>query len=269
MCRRPRSGITERSPFFAEHLPRVFAHRGLALGIPENTLLAFVRALGIGVAYVETDVHATRDGVAVISHDPDLRRLAGRSERIRDLTMRELADIDLGEGQTFVSLAEALDAFPLARFNIDIKVADAALPTMQAVAHARAERRVLIASFNASRRRRAAAGLPGVATSASAVASGVAVAACAIGVVPLARLTLRNVDAVQLPERVRGVRIITARTVRRLHAAGAEVHVWTVNDPEDMHRLLDLGVDGLVTDRADIALEVVRARGEAAGPAAG
>ena len=269
MSRRPRSGTSDRSAFFDPQLPRVFAHRGLAIDAPENTLLAFVRALGIGVTYIETDVHATSDGVAVISHDADISRLTGRPGRIGDFTMRELSDIDLGEGQSFVSLAQALDAFPLARFNIDIKARDAALPTVQAVSAARAEARVLIASFSSSRRRMARRALYGVATSAAAGGSAVAVAACAIGLVPLARFALHGVDAVQLPERFRGIRVITGPIVRRLHAAGVEVHVWTVNEPEDMVRLLDIGVDGLVTDRADLALEVVRSRDLGTTPTAG
>ena len=101
--------------------PRIIAHRGLASGAPENTLLAFLKALSAGATHLETDVHATADGDAVISHDPELTRVAGREVRVGQLTLAELRRIPLGHGQSFCSLAEALDAFPEARFNIDIK----------------------------------------------------------------------------------------------------------------------------------------------------
>ena len=115
----------------------MFAHRGLATEAPENTLLAFAKALALGIRYLETDVHASADGVAIISHDPDLKRLTGRDVRIEQLTAAELARIDLGEGQTFTTLAAALDAFPDARFNIDIKAEAAATPAAAAATSAR------------------------------------------------------------------------------------------------------------------------------------
>ena len=114
------------SEFLAPKGPRVFAHRGLSLEAPENTLLAFLKALSAGATHLETDVQVSRDGIAVLSHDPDLVRLVGRNVRVDQLTMAELGRIDLGAGQSFVSLGEALDAFPDARFNIDVKAAGAA-----------------------------------------------------------------------------------------------------------------------------------------------
>lgn len=240
--------------------PRVLAHRGLAIAAPENTLLAFVAALAHGVTHLETDVHASSDRVAVISHDPDLTRLTGRAEKVGALTMAELAKIDLGEGQSFVSLAEALDAFPEARFNIDIKSDDAVQPAADAVRSTRSSERVLITSFNGARRRAAVKLLPGVATSASSRQFACAFSAALVGIAPLARWMLRDVHAVQIPETVRGVRIVTPRIIRVMHSAVREVHVWTVNDVADMHRLLDLGIDGLVTDRADLAMQVLLER---------
>ena len=247
--------------FFSPASPRVLAHRGLAIEAPENTMLAFLKALSIGIDYIETDVHASQDGVAVIAHDPSLSRVAGRPTRVDQLTMAELRKVNLGDGQSFPSLAEVLDAFPTARFNIDIKSDAAVEPTIDAILAAGAVKRVLIASFSDRRRKLAVRRLAGVATSASRRASGQAIAAARAGLVPLVRTALRGVDAVQLPERFKGVPIITPRLVNSMHAAGVEVHAWTINDVTTMERLLDIGVDGLVTDRADLALEVVRRRG--------
>jgi glycerophosphoryl diester phosphodiesterase len=240
----------------------VLAHRGLALEAPENTLLAFVAAIGIGVTHVETDVHATSDGVAVVSHDPGLDRVAGIDRPVAAFTMQELRGTPLGFDQGFCSLAEALDAFPDTRFNIDIKSADAVAPTVAAVLDARATDRVLVTSFSERRRRAAVRLLPGVATSASSSLFAAAFAAGAVRAAPLLRRLLRDIDAVQVPESYSGVRIVTERMIRLLHSAKVEVHVWTVNDAPAMHRLLDLGVDGIVTDRADIALGVLTARAQ-------
>ncbi|WP_345764767.1 glycerophosphodiester phosphodiesterase family protein [Diaminobutyricibacter sp. McL0608] len=246
--------------FFATSHPRIIAHRGLALAAPENTLLAFLTALSAGATHLETDVHASADGIAVISHDPDLNRLVGREVAVGQLTMAELRRIDLGAGQSFVSLADALDAFPEARFNIDIKAEAAEAGAAAAIRAARATRRVLITSFDEGRRRRTADALPGVASSASVSRVLVSVIAGKLGISPLVRRSLAGLVATQVPERSGRFRVVTRRTVAAIHAAGREVHVWTVNDPEDMNRLLDLGVDGIVTDRCDVLKGVVDSR---------
>ena len=245
--------------FFAAPLPRIFAHRGLATGAPENTILAFAAAHALGITYLETDVHASADGVAVISHDADLVRTAGIVGRIDELAFAELKKVDLGHGQSYSSLHEVLLAFPEARFNIDLKSDAAVAPAVEAIRRAKAIQRVLVTSFDNARRRRAVRLLPGVVSSASAVPFAAALVAVKLGIVPLVRHLLRGVQAVQVPERLWGVRVVSPRSVRLLKRAGVEVHVWTINDPADMRRLLDLGVDGLVTDRADLALEVVAA----------
>jgi glycerophosphoryl diester phosphodiesterase len=244
-------------------LPRVFAHRGLALEAPENTLLAFFKALTVGAHYLETDVHVTLDGQAVVSHDPDLRRVADRDVLVGQLSLAELRRIDLGEGQTYCSLAEALDAFPDARFNIDVKAEGAAAPTAKAVKATRASDRVLITSFDEKRRMSALASLPGVATSASSSRFASAAIGAKTGLRFLVSRAVADVDAVQIPERVGSgrhgtIRLVTPRLIRAMHEADIEVHVWTVNEPDDMRRLLQLGVDGLITDRCDLALDVVR-----------
>lgn len=251
--------ITPQS-FFTPSIPRIFAHRGLAQHAPENTLLAFLNALSAGVGYLETDLHVSHDGVAVISHDPDLQRLAGRSVRVDQLSMAELRRIDLGFGQNFCSLSEALDAFPEARFNLDIKAAGAAEPTAQAVLKAKATDRVLIGSFSEERRMRAVSLVPGVATSASAAILRQVVAASGLGLTAQVRRSMTGIHAVQVPESVKFLRIVTPRFVRLMHAAGVEVHVWTINEESAMNRLLDLGVDGIMTDRCDVALDVVARR---------
>ena len=238
----------------------MFAHRGLAVDAPENTMLAFARAIAVGASYIETDVHASADGVAMIAHDPTLARVAGRDVRVDQLTRAELEKIDLGHGQSFCTLANALDGFPQTRFNIDVKCELAVVPTIEVIRKSGATHRVLVTSFDERRRAALVLGLPGVASSASAAKLTPALIGARLGIVPLVRSALAGFVAVQVPEKAAGVRITTPRMIRAFHDAGVEVHVWTVNDPHRMAELLDLGVDGIITDRADLALKVLDQR---------
>jgi glycerophosphoryl diester phosphodiesterase len=249
-----------QSEYFEPKRPRVLAHRGLALDAPENTLLSFAKAVAIGCPYIETDVHVSRDGIAVVAHDPSLARVAGRDERVSALTMHELAHIDLGHGQGFSSLEQTLDAFPETRFNIDVKSEGAVEPAITAVTRARAGARVLLTSFSDRRRLRLAKLLPGVATSAGSAGVVRARLAGFTGSGRLLSGVLRGAGALQIPERVGPLRLVTAAFVAAAHRVGAEVHVWTINEASDMRRLLDLGVDGIVTDRADVALSLTAER---------
>ncbi len=249
--------MPQQLPYFAATTPHVLAHRGLATEAPENTLLAFAAAVGIGITHIETDVHASADGVAMVAHDPDLSRVVGHATRVDELTSRELAELDLGDGQHMPTLAEALDGFPDAFFNIDLKTMDAVAPTVDAITAVRAHDRVLLTSFSERRRRAALRLLPEVATSASGPRFAAALLASVVRGGPLVRGALRGLHAVQIPERAIGLDTVTPARIRAFHAAGVEVHVWTINDADTMRRLLERGVDGIVTDRADIGLEIV------------
>ncbi len=256
-ARRPSSGS---GGYLSPATPRVLAHRGLAVDAPENTMLAFAHAIAAGAEYIETDVQASLDGVAVVCHDADLARVAGRDVRVDKLTFSELKRIDLGHDQGFCSLAEAIDAFPETRFNIDMKAAAAVAPAATAIRDLRAVDRVLVTSFSESRRRAAVAALPGVVSSASASRFASALIAARAGARRATARALQGLVAVQVPERALGVTITSRRMIDRLHNAGVEIHVWTINSPTRMAELLDLGVDGIVTDRADLALDIVRTR---------
>ncbi|UFS60389.1 glycerophosphodiester phosphodiesterase family protein [Subtercola endophyticus] len=252
----------ERSAYFAPPLPRLLAHRGLATDQAENTIAAFRAAVEAGATYVELDVHASLDGEAIVAHDENLSRLLGRDDTIAGLSAAGLAGLDLGDGSGFATLVDVLAALPDTRINIDIKSSAAAAPAAAAISAASATDRVLVTSFSGKRRRSALKLLPGVATSASAGSFLVALLAAKIGLTPVVRLALRSIDAVQVPVRAAGMTIVTPRVLRSIHAAGVEVHIWTINAPEEMTRLLDLGVDGIVTDRIDIALDLVAHRSQ-------
>lgn len=249
-----------RHPFFASPVPRVIAHRGLATAALENSVPAFRAALDAGAGYLETDAHATADGCAVLLHDPDLRRIGRLDARISALTLAELRAIG-PLGADICTLIDALQTFPSARFNIDVKSPSAVGPVAAAVVAAAAADRVLIASFSSRRRTATLARVGGAATSASAPQVLGALIGAALGVRPLVRAALRRVDALQVPDRLLGLRTTTPRMLRAFHRAGVEVHVWTVNDPADMRQMLVAGVDGIVTDRCDLLAREVRGRG--------
>ncbi|GLJ79278.1 glycerophosphodiester phosphodiesterase family protein [Microbacterium imperiale] len=249
-------------PFFAPDRPRVFAHRGFvppdAEGVVENSFAAFAAAHAAGVPYVESDCHVSADGTVILFHDADLARVAGDHRSVSDVGDREL-ELLMAERGGLVTLAQALEAFPTLRFNLDVKAEGAAEEVGRIVApHAD---RVLLTSFSERRRvsaMRSASRLGGrPATSAGTTRVAAFVAAATVGVPWLIRRALRGIDAIQVPERRGPIRVVSPRLIRAAHRAGVEVHVWTVNDADDMRRLLAAGVDGLVTDRVDRALAVI------------
>jgi glycerophosphoryl diester phosphodiesterase len=255
-----------RHPYLSGDAPRVLAHRGLVTpdaarhGVAENSFAAVAEAHAAGVAYVESDCHVTADGVVVLFHDDDLQRVADDPRAIADVRLHELEEI-MSERGGLITLAQALDAFPDVRFNLDVKAERAAVGVGRLIApHAE---RVLVTSFSDTRRTAAlAAARAAGATRPPATSPGLEtvkrlLVARVLRQRSRVRSLLADLDALQLPERRGPIAVVTRGLVRDAHAAGVEVHVWTVNAEDDMRRLLDLGVDGLVTDRADVALAVV------------
>jgi len=240
------------------------AHRGGAkhpdlLGL-ENTLTAFRHAVGLGYRYLETDVHATADGHVVAFHDDHLGRVTDREGRVSELPLSEVERARIGGSEPVPLLADLLEELPGARFNIDLKAPGVVGPMVDLLRRTNAHDRVCIGSFTERtlRRFRREVGRP-VATTTGVLA--VAVESLAPLAPSVGRL-LRDRGAVhQAPHRHRGVLVVDQRFVDRAHAAGRHVHVWTVDDRAEMEHLLDLGVDGLITDRTDVCKEVLVERG--------
>jgi glycerophosphoryl diester phosphodiesterase len=255
------SGVPHRYAYLDAALPIPFAHRGGGVAGAENTLVAFAQAAERGYRYLETDVRATADGVAVVFHDATLSRILDRPGAVAKLTWADLATIRVNGAAVVPPLTDLLDALPGHRFNIDIKSDGAVDPTIEAIWRTAARDRVLLASFSDKRIRwvRRVCG-PRQATS--------------LGLREVARLRLGSlhgralagfvpgVPAVQLPIRVGGVRLLDRRLVAHAHRLGMQVHVWTVNDIADMHELLDLGVDGIMTDHIETLRTVLTERGQ-------
>ncbi|MEL6890583.1 MAG: glycerophosphodiester phosphodiesterase [Actinomycetota bacterium] len=218
-----------------------FAHRGGTDGAPENTLAAFEHAWELGYRYLETDVHLTRDGELVAFHDTDLARTCGVDAAIGDLTIDELRDIRVGGEHPIPLMTELFERFPAAHFNIDAKSDTTVTPLCDLVRRARAVDRVCLASFSQRRvdRMRSILG-PGLMTNLGS-----------IGVAQLrvfGRTFRRGHQSAQVPVRHGRIPIADARFVRAAKHLGIPVHVWTIDDPVEMGRLLDLGVGGIMTD---------------------
>lgn len=238
-------------------LPIAFAHRGGAGLSPENTWRAFEHAVELGYAYLETDVHATADGVLVAFHDKTLDRVTDASGRISRLPHSVVAAARIGGTEPVPLLEDLLGAWPDVRFNIDVKDSPAVGPLASVLRRTAAWDRVCITSFSA---RRLAATRRALQRPVCMATSPVGVGALHFGLpaaVIAPRFAALSVRCAQVP-----VSMATAQFVGRAHAAGLQVHVWTVNDRQVMADLLDLGVDGIITDETQALREVLLGRGQ-------
>jgi glycerophosphoryl diester phosphodiesterase len=270
-----------RRPFLQGPCPLTFAHRGGSLLWPENTMAAFRGAVEMGYRYLETDLHATRDGALVLIHDDTLERTTDGRGPVWEHTLAELKRFDAGyrfspdggrtypyrgQGVTVPALEEVVEAFPEVRLNVEIKQEQP--PAVAAVVDFIEKRslqdRLLVASFrdHVVREFRSASG-GAVATSA---AQGEARRFWLASRLRLERLLRIPYDALQVPARYGSRTVVDRRLVEAAHRRGLQVHVWTVDEPEEMRRLLGLGVDGLMSDRPDLLLEVVGPPGRQAAP---
>jgi len=254
-----------RPGFLDVATPFAIVHRGGA-GYPpnvgiENTVRAFAAAITLGHRYLETDVRASRDGVAVVVHDAGLDRLCGVPVRVADATWHQLSELRVGGREPLPRLDALLAEFPDARFTIDLKDDPAVEPALAAIADVAAQDRVCLATFSDRRMRRIRrlAG-PDVVTSCSRGE----VVALRLGPTRRVRALAARGGAVcaQVPWRNRGVTVTTAALVRHAHELGLQAHVWVVDEAARMHALLDLGVDALITDRPDLVPDVLRSRRE-------
>lgn len=258
--------------YFTPARPRVFGHRGAAGLAPENTLPSFALAAALGASYLELDVHATRDGTVVVLHDPTLERTTDGTGRVAERTWSEIASLDAGhrfaaapnrfpyrgQGVRVPALEAVLRRFPEHRFNIEIKQADP--PIVRAVVEA-------IDRTNTADRVLLAAEHDAIMQSIRDVVGGrIATGSSALEVAAFLRQLERDERdrekppgaALQIPVRFGGVELVTAESVAAAHRLGCEVHVWTINERDEIDRLLGLGVDGIMSDFPGLVAEAVR-----------
>ena len=245
------SRVPTRFPFLDAGGPIAFAHRGAAPGL-ENTLAAVDRVVALGFSYLETDVRATRDGVAVLLHDASLDRTTDRTGLVRALPWAEVAKARVGGREPVPRLDELLGAYPDLRVNIDVKTPSAVEPLVEVIRRAGAVDRVCVGSFYDRL-------IPMVR---ALLGERLCTSLGPREVLALRLGALRRTPAgcAQVPPGLLRIRVIDARFVAAAHRRGLPVHAWTVNDPAEMHRLLDLGVDGIMSDDAPALRAVLVAR---------
>ncbi len=260
--------------FFESDRPMVIAHQGGEGLRPSNTLIAFENAVALGVDVLEMDVHSTNDGVLVLIHDDTVDRTTDGTGRVNDFTLAELQQLDAGEywtaddgattpyrgqGVRIPTLEEVLTAFPQMKFNIEIKqvepsIASSLCETLRA--HDLTDR-ALIASFHPTAMNEFRAACPEVATS---MVEDEIRPFFILNTIFLGALYNPPGAAFQVPEYSGSLHVLTPRFVRGAQANNVAVHPWTIDDPADMERFLDMGVDGIITDRPDLMIELLRSR---------
>ncbi|AWI29276.1 glycerophosphodiester phosphodiesterase [Streptomyces sp. ICN441] len=252
------SAARPRHPYLDHPAPIPFAHRGGTAGGLENTAAAFRRAAALGYRYFETDVHTTADGRLVAFHDPTLDRVTDARGRIDRLPWAEVARARVAGKEPLPLFEDLLEEFPASRWNVDIKAEGALEPLVDLVRRRNAWDRVCVGSFSEGRVSRAyrLAG-PRLATS-YGVRGVIGLRLRSLGIPAAVR---RGAVCAQVPRSQGGVRVVDRRFVREAHARGLQVHVWTVNDPDRTAALLDLGVDGIMTDHLEMLRTVMTDRG--------
>jgi glycerophosphoryl diester phosphodiesterase len=260
--------MTTRS--FVGARPLVFGHRGAAGLAPENTLPSFALARALGADVLELDVHASRDGVIVVIHDPTLERTTNGTGSVREHVWYDLRQLDAGyhftrdgrdfpyrgQGVHLATLGDVLEQFPLAYCNIEIKQETPLIveEVIRIINHFSAEGRVLLAAERD-------ATMSHIRRHAGTIATGFAADEVADFIT---RVQAENLDdyhpagcALQIPPRFGEIDLVTQQTVAAAHRSGLEVHVWTINQRADMERLLALGVDGIMSDLPGLARTVI------------
>jgi glycerophosphoryl diester phosphodiesterase len=250
-----------RYAFLDAPAPLAIAHRGGAIEHLENTMPAFQACVDLGYRYLETDVRVTADGVLVAFHDPTLERVTDRSGRVEHLPWSEVARARIGGREPILRLEDLLGTWPDVRFNLDIKAAGVLAPLVRVVRRLDIADRICLGSFSDARIA-AARRLFGPAVCTALGPRGVAALRLSSYSPRAAGLVRIQAGCAQVPLQLGGRALVDERFVAAAHERGLQVHVWTVDDPEECATMLDLGVDGIMTDRPAMLRELLEKRGQ-------
>jgi glycerophosphoryl diester phosphodiesterase len=250
-----------RYAFLDAPTPLAMAHRGGAIEHLENTMPAFQACVDLGYRYLETDVRVTADGVLVAFHDPTLERVTDRTGRVEHLPWSEVGTARIGGREPIIRLEDLLGAWPDVRFNLDIKAAGVLAPLLRTVRRLDCADRICLGSFSDARIA-AARRLFGPAVCTSLGPRGVAALRLSSYSPRAAGLVRIQAGCAQVPLQLGGRALVDERFIDAAHARGLQVHVWTVDDPDDCTAMLDLGVDGVMTDRPAMLRDLLEKRGE-------
>ena len=222
----------------------ISAHRGGSIEAPENTIESFEYSIELGSSYIETDVQLSSNGIPYIFHDNDLKRLFGKNIIFNSLHSDEIDELILFDKYKIPTLESTLQKFPDALFQIDVKTDEVVLPTMEVIKKTNSTDKVCIASFSSKRLKQVHKLYPEICLS--------------MGPFEVMKLLLASFglyrrkvpgNCLQIPIYQYGIKLVTKRFINYIHSIGLKIHVWTINDEDTMHKLIDLGVDGIITDR--------------------
>ncbi|WP_114395152.1 glycerophosphodiester phosphodiesterase family protein [Oleisolibacter albus] len=249
--------MSGRHPYLDVVGPIALAHRGGGLEAPENTLASFAHAVSLGYRYIETDLQATRDGVLLVFHDDTLPRLTGWPGRPGDYDWAELRAARI-QGEPIPRFEAVLASWPDLRFNLDPKTDAAAEALADALPRLALFDRICIGSFSDARLRRLRRRFGDRLCTSAGPGEVLRNRLTGLGLPLAGGIAAR---CFQVPHRHRGIPVVVPSFLRAAHDRGRPVHVWTVDDEAEMAELLDLGVDGLITDRPSVLAALMRRRG--------
>ena len=240
-------------PYLKQPGISISAHRGGSLEAPENTIESFKYAIEVGSAYIETDVQLSADGIPFIFHDDDLNRLLGKDLIFNNLHSEEINQLRLFEVYQIPTLKEVLKKFPDTFFQIDVKTDEVALPTMEIINELDAFNRICIASFSSKRLETVRNKYPDICIS--------------MGPKEVLKLLLASFglykrkvpgDCLQIPIYQYGIKLVTKRFVNFVQSKDLKIIVWTINEPEEMKKLIELEVDGIITDKPKALFNILK-----------
>ena len=230
----------------------VLAHRGGSIESFENTIESFYYSQSLGCKFIETDVQVSSDGIPYIFHDETLTRLLNKNTVFSDLHSNEIDNLRIFDSHKIPRLDETLQTFPDMYFQIDVKTDAVAMPALEVIYQCKAEDRVCIASFNSSRLSRVNNKYPELCLS---------MGPNEVGKMLLSSFGLYNKtiigDCLQVPMYYYGIKVVTKRFVDFVHSKGLKICVWTINDEKTFKKLIDMGVDGIITDKPKLLFEIL------------
>ena len=227
------------------------SHRGNSKRFIENSFEAFNSVIQMGYKYVETDLRMTLDGEVIAFHDPDLKRLFNLDLQVKDLTFNEIANLFKEKNCSLLTLEDALKKFPKIHFNIDLKVEEVIQDSIKVVTDFNAFDRVCFASFHSSHTEKVLRHNQNIIVS---------MGMKDVALFKFFNLHNKKIKIVQIPLKWKGIKIMTRNLIQKAHKSNLLVHVWTINDRKLINNLIDLGVNGIVTDEPELLMEIMKER---------
>ena len=227
------------------------SHRGNSKKFIENSFEAFNSVIQMGYRYIETDLRLTLDKEVIAFHDPDLKRLFNLDLQVKNLTFNEIANLFKEKNCNLLTLKDALRKFPRIHFNIDLKVEEVIQDSIKVVADLNAFDRVCFASFHSSRTRKV------LRHNQNAIIS---MGMKDVALFKFFNLNDKNIKIIQIPLKWKGIKILTRNLIKKANISNLLVHVWTINDRKTINNLIDLGVNGIVTDEPELLMEIMKER---------